>query len=51
VAAGQTNAEIAATLWLARGTVRRHLENIFGKLGVHNRTAAVAALRRESAAS
>lgn len=51
VAAGRTNAEIAATLCLARGTVRRHLENIFSKLGVHNRTAAVAALRRDTAAS
>lgn len=51
VAAGRTNAEIAESLWLATGTVRRHLENIFGKLGVHNRTAAVAALRRETAAS
>jgi len=49
VAAGHTNAEIAATLCLALGTVRRHLENIFGKLGVHNRTAAVAALRRGTA--
>jgi DNA-binding CsgD family transcriptional regulator len=48
VAAGRTNAEIAVTLCLARGTVRRHLENIFGKLGVHNRTAAVAALRRST---
>jgi DNA-binding NarL/FixJ family response regulator len=51
VAVGRTNAEIAATLCLARGTVRRHLENIFAKLGVHNRTAAVAALRRDTAAS
>jgi DNA-binding CsgD family transcriptional regulator len=51
VATGRTNAEIAAALCLARGTVRRHLENIFGKLGVHNRTAAVAALRHDSPAS
>jgi DNA-binding CsgD family transcriptional regulator len=50
VAAGRTNAEIAATLCVAPGTVRRHLENIFGKLGVHNRTAAVATLRRQPAA-
>lgn len=48
VAAGRTNAEIAARLWLSPGTVRRHLENIFGKLGVHTRTAAVAALQREA---
>jgi ATP/maltotriose-dependent transcriptional regulator MalT len=27
---------------IATGTVRTHLENIFDKLGVHTRTAAVA---------
>jgi DNA-binding CsgD family transcriptional regulator len=42
VAEGRTNAEIAETLWLAPGTVRRHLENVFAKLGVHTRTAAAA---------
>jgi len=51
VADGGTNVEVADALCLARGTVRRHLENIFAKLGVHNRTAAVAALRRDTAAS
>jgi DNA-binding CsgD family transcriptional regulator len=42
VAEGRTNAEIAEWLWLSRGTVRKHLDNIYAKLGVHTRTAAAA---------
>jgi DNA-binding CsgD family transcriptional regulator len=41
VAHGKTNGEIAAVLWVAPSTVRKHLENIYAKLGVHTRTAAV----------
>jgi DNA-binding CsgD family transcriptional regulator len=42
VAFGKTNAEIAGRLWLAPSTVRKHLENVYAKLGVSTRTAAVA---------
>jgi DNA-binding CsgD family transcriptional regulator len=42
VARGKTNAEIARLLWLSPGTVRKHLENVYAKLGVSTRTAAVA---------
>jgi DNA-binding CsgD family transcriptional regulator len=40
---GETNAEIARILWLSPGTVRKNLENVFAKLGIKTRTAAVAA--------
>lgn len=43
VAEGRTNDEIARLLWVSPGTVRKHLENTYEKLGVHTRTAAVAA--------
>jgi DNA-binding CsgD family transcriptional regulator len=42
VAAGRSNAQIAAALVLSERTVARHLSNIFGKLGVSSRTAAAA---------
>jgi ATP/maltotriose-dependent transcriptional regulator MalT len=41
VAQGYTNMEIGDRLSIARTTVRTHLENIFAKLCVHDRTEAV----------
>ena len=46
VAEGKSNREIAALLVLSPKTVGRHLDNIYAKLGVSSRAAAVAALRR-----
>ncbi len=40
VAAGQSNRAIARELWLSDQTVKFHLHNIYGKLGVANRTEA-----------
>jgi DNA-binding CsgD family transcriptional regulator len=42
VADGLHNDEIARTLWVARSTVAKHLEQAYRKLGVRSRTAAVA---------
>jgi DNA-binding CsgD family transcriptional regulator len=41
IAVGHTNTQIARQLGLSEGTVRTHLENIYGRLDVPNRTAAV----------
>lgn len=42
VAAGLTNRQVARKLAISEGTVRRHLENIYERLGVSSRTAAAA---------
>ncbi|MBA3822764.1 MAG: response regulator transcription factor [Ktedonobacterales bacterium] len=44
VAAGYANLAIAEELCLSLKTVKKHLENIYSKLHVHNRTAALARL-------
>ncbi len=49
VAQGFTTAEVAARLTISYTTARTHLENVFAKLGVHTRTAAVAWLRNSPA--
>jgi DNA-binding NarL/FixJ family response regulator len=41
VARGATNSEIAAELYLAEATVKTHIGNIFMKLGVRDRAAAI----------
>jgi LuxR family maltose regulon positive regulatory protein len=45
IAAGFTNAEIAQKLFIAVGTVKRHINHIYGKLDVGSRTQAIAKAR------
>jgi LuxR family maltose regulon positive regulatory protein len=42
IAAGYANREIADELVIALGTVKKHISNIYGKLGVQSRTQAIA---------
>jgi LuxR family maltose regulon positive regulatory protein len=45
VATGLSDRQVAETMIVAIGTVKRHLNNIYGKLGVHSRTQALARAR------
>lgn len=45
VATGQSNRDVARTLFLSEATVKSHLVQVFNKLGVRSRTAAVARAR------
>ncbi len=46
IAAGMSNAEIAANLYITIGTVKWYIKNIFTKLGVNKRTQAVKKARQ-----
>jgi LuxR family maltose regulon positive regulatory protein len=45
IVAGHSNREIAAELYLAMGTVKKHISNIYGKMGVQRRAQAIARAR------
>jgi LuxR family maltose regulon positive regulatory protein len=45
LARGYSDQRIAETLFIAAGTVHKHLKNIYGKLQVHSRTEAIAHAR------
>jgi LuxR family maltose regulon positive regulatory protein len=42
IAAGRSNREIAGELFVAEGTIKAHVHNIYGKLMVRSRTEAIA---------
>lgn len=45
IAEGLTNHEAGRRLYISSSTVKKHLENIYGKLGVHNRVEAITRCR------
>ena len=47
LARGRNNREIATALFISEDTVKTHLKNVFGKLGVEDRTGAVLAAARQ----
>ena len=48
LAAGKTNAQIGARLFISEGTVKSHLRHIMDKLGAATRTEAVARYREQT---
>ena len=49
VAAGRSNKQLAAAVFLSEKTVEHHLSRVYAKLGVRNRTELAAAFAREGA--
>lgn len=47
IAGGMTNREIGARLYISEATVKRHISNIYGKLGVTHRTQALVRAREQ----
>lgn len=47
IAVGRTNPEIAASLEVSRHTVKRHIDNLYAKLGISSRAQAAAWAQRE----
>ena len=45
IASGLSNEQIAKHLYIAQGTVKRHITNLYGKLAVESRTQAIAKAR------
>ena len=50
VAAGRTNREVAAQLFLSSRTIEAHLRNIYGKLDVRSRVELARAVQRNEPA-
>jgi DNA-binding CsgD family transcriptional regulator len=49
IAAGKSNREMAQIMTISPGTISKHLEHIFHKLGVENRTSAASFYEAETA--
>lgn len=47
LATGASNRQLAEALFISQSTVKTHLAHIYGKLGVDNRTAAIAVARQQ----
>ncbi|HLL98501.1 MAG TPA: LuxR C-terminal-related transcriptional regulator [Rubrobacteraceae bacterium] len=48
IASGMSNAEVSRALFVSLATVKKHINNIYRKLGTHNRTGAVARARQSN---